>query len=102
MKEALLKGELSQIGQLLDTSWQHKKNMAEGISNNQIDAIYSAVMKAGALGGKMSGAGGGGFMIFFAEPEANLTVKKALAEFNGTITRFEFCNEGLTTWTINE
>ena len=60
MKEAILKGELDKIGQILDFSWQFKKNMAAGITNPFIDEIYETAMKNGASGGKISGAGGGG------------------------------------------
>ena len=62
MKEAILKGKLDQIGELLNVSWEYKKQMADGITNPQIDKIYDVAMNAGATGGKISGAGGGGFM----------------------------------------
>ena len=64
MKEALLKGRLHEIGEILDFGFQQKKQMAEGISNSLMDEIYEAAKKAGATGGKISGAGGGGFMTF--------------------------------------
>ncbi len=64
MKEAVLKGELEEIGEILDYGWRFKKQMAEGITNPLIDKIYESAMLAGASGGKISGAGGGGFMIF--------------------------------------
>jgi len=59
MKEAILKGELDKIGAILDFGWQYKKQMAEGITNPVIDEIYDIAKKAGATGGKISGAGGG-------------------------------------------
>src|SRR6266513_79338 len=65
MKEALLKGRLHEIGEILDFGFQQKRKMAEGISNQLIDEIYEAAKSAGATGGKISGAGGGGFMIFY-------------------------------------
>lgn len=65
MKEALLKGELDKIGEILDFGWKFKKNLADGVSNQLIDNIYEAAIHAGALGGKVSGAGGGGFIFFY-------------------------------------
>jgi D-glycero-alpha-D-manno-heptose-7-phosphate kinase len=65
MKESILKGELDRIGELLDFGWKFKKNMAAGITNPLIDDIYDTAIKNGATGGKVSGAGGGGFMFFY-------------------------------------
>src|SRR5690606_1850930 len=65
MKEALLKGQLEQIGHILDIGFEQKRRMASGINNQLIDDIYYAAKSAGATGGKISGAGGGGFMIFY-------------------------------------
>lgn len=102
MKEALLKGELNKIGHILDTSWQHKKQMASGISNEHIDRIYDAAIEAGATGGKISGAGGGGFMIFYANINKRYAIINALKAFGGESKIYEYSREGLTTWTINE
>ena len=65
MKEALLKGRLHEFGEILDFGFQQKRRMAHNISNSRIEEIYEAAKKAGATGGKISGAGGGGFMIFY-------------------------------------
>src|SRR2546423_4666761 len=64
MKEALLKGRLNEFGEILDYGHQQKRKMAEGITNELMEEIYQAAKDAGASGGKISGAGGGGFMIF--------------------------------------
>jgi len=101
MKEAILKGELEKIGEILDFGWQNKKLMAEGISNPMIDKIYDAARKAGATGGKISGAGGGGFMIFYCPENSRSKVIKALEAFGGKVKRYEFTMHGLTTWTIS-
>ena len=69
MKEAMLTGRIDRIGHLLHEGFVYKKKMAEGISNSWIDEIYEAAMEAGAEGGKVLGAGGGGFMMFFC-PDA--------------------------------
>lgn len=100
MKESLLKGELDRIGQILDFGWQNKKAMAAGISNPLIDDIYQSAISAGATGGKISGAGGGGFMIFYAPGTKRFDVIEALKKFGGRPMRYQFTNTGLTTWTI--
>ena len=100
MKEAVLKGNLDKIGEILDYGWQNKKKMAKGISNKTIDEIYELAIKNGATGGKISGAGGGGFMIFYCPDNTRNKVVKALEKFGGGIKRYEFTTHGLTTWTI--
>src|SRR5690606_38234951 len=81
MKEALLKGRVHEIGEILDFGFRQKKEMAEGISNSLMDEIYSAAKKAGASGGKISGAGGGGFMIFYCPGNSKFAVMDALSAF---------------------
>ncbi len=100
MKEALLKGELDNIGKILDFGWQHKKEMAEGITSPFIDKIYSKAMEHGASGGKISGAGGGGFMIFYCPENTRTNVINALKEFGGQTNRYEFTSSGLFSWSI--
>jgi len=100
MKEALLRGQLDKIGEILDYGWLFKKQMANGISNPLIDTIYNAAKEAGASGGKISGAGGGGFMIFYCPGNTRTSVADALTHFGGDCRRYEFTNRGLTTWTI--
>ncbi len=100
MKEALLRGEIDDIGKILHYGFQHKKAMAEGISNPHIEQIYNAAIKAGATGGKVSGAGGGGFMIFYAPYNNKFKVIETLNNIGGRVMRYSFTNHGLTTWTI--
>lgn len=100
MKEALLKGDVDGIGKILHYGWQHKKAMAEGISNTHIESIYAAALDAGATGGKISGAGGGGFMIFYAPYNNKFKVIEALNKLGGRVMRYSFTQHGLTTWTI--
>lgn len=100
MKEALLKGELHKIGEILAISWENKKQMAKGISNPLIDDIYSSAINAGATGGKISGAGGGGFMIFYADEANRTSVIEAITQFGGRVKHYEFSKQGLTTWTV--
>jgi len=100
MKEAILKGRLNDIGEILDFGFQQKRQMAEGISNPLMEEIYEAAKKAGATGGKISGAGGGGFMIFYCPANTKYNVIKSLDKFGGRYRRFQFTEHGLTTWTI--
>ena len=100
MKEALLKGKIDDIGRILDYGFAQKRNMADNISNNSIEAIYDAAKSAGATGGKISGAGGGGFMIFYCPGNTRYAVSDALARFGGEIKKYSFTKYGLTTWCV--
>ena len=101
MKEALLKDELHKIGDILALSWENKKKMAAGITTDFIDEIYDTAIEAGATGGKISGAGGGGFMIFYADDSKRYDVIKALSKFGGDSKRYEITEKGLVTWTVD-
>ncbi|MCF8448287.1 MAG: dehydrogenase [Taibaiella sp.] len=100
MKEAMLKGNIHDIGRILDYGFQFKKQMAKGITNDSMDAIYDAALKAGATGGKISGAGGGGFMMFYCPANTRFEVKKALQAFGGSISPYQFTERGLFTWRV--
>jgi D-glycero-alpha-D-manno-heptose-7-phosphate kinase len=100
MKEALLKGRLNEIGEILDFGFQQKRQMAEGISNHLMEEIYEAAKGAGASGGKISGAGGGGFMIFYCPKNTKFQVMDALSKFGGYCKPYQFVDHGLTSWTI--
>ena len=99
MKEALLRGNLAEIGSILDYGFEQKRKMAEGISNSMLEEIYDAAKKAGATGGKISGAGGGGFMIFYCPGNTKYQVANALEQFGGSIGKYQFVDQGLKTWT---
>ncbi|HEY0676866.1 MAG TPA: dehydrogenase [Chitinophagaceae bacterium] len=100
MKEALLKGRLHEIGEILDFGFQQKRQMAEGISNDLMEELYDTAKKAGATGGKISGAGGGGFMIFYCPANTKYNVMEALEKFGGQCRQYQFVDHGLTSWTI--
>ena len=100
MKDALLKGKLSEIGEILDYGFQQKRKMAANISNSSIEEIYEAAKKAGATGGKISGAGGGGFMIFFCPGNTNYAVKEALLKFGGEVKNYTFTKYGVSSWSV--
>ena len=100
MKESLLTGRLDAIGEILDFGFQQKRKMAANISNENIEEIYSAAKKAGATGGKISGAGGGGFMIFYCPGNTRYAVIKTLNTFGGKVRKYSFTDFGLTTWSV--
>lgn len=100
MKEALLKGKLDEIGEILNFGWHFKKQMAAEISNPELDNIYETALKNGALGGKISGAGGGGFMIFYCPGTTRYQVIDALKNFGGKVQPYAFTEKGIQTWTL--
>ena len=79
--QILASGDLRDFGLLLDEAWEIKRSLSQSVSTSEVDAAYAAAKKAGALGGKLLGAGGGGFMLLFAEPERHESVKKALPDY---------------------
>ncbi|HEX2606053.1 MAG TPA: dehydrogenase [Flavisolibacter sp.] len=100
MKEALLKGRLNEFGEILDFGYQQKRKMAEGISNPLMEEIYETACKSGATGGKISGAGGGGFMIFYCPGTTKYQVIRSLERFGGHHKNYQFVEHGLKTWTL--
>lgn len=100
MKEAILKGKVNEVGEILHFGWQHKKEMAEGITNPIIDEIYEIALKSGATGGKISGAGGGGFMMFYCSKNNKYKVIEELSKFGGEFRRYQFTKHGLKTWRV--
>ncbi len=100
MKETLLRGDIDGIGSILDYGWKYKKQMADSITNPLLDRIYDAAKAAGATGGKVSGAGGGGYMFFYCPSVTRYEVVEALKQFGGESKRYQFTTDGLKTWTI--
>lgn len=100
MKEALLKGNLNKIGEILDFGWTFKKQMADEITNPLLDELYETAKANGATGGKISGAGGGGFMIFYCPGDNRSRVIESLKPFGGEAKRYEFTTQGLVTWSF--
>ncbi len=100
MKEALLRGNIDEVGSILDFGFRYKKQMAQGISNTLMDEIYETALRAGATGGKISGAGGGGFMMFYCPGNSSYKVRTALSGFGGGFHPYQFVERGLFTWSI--
>ena len=102
MKEALLRGRLSEFGDLMGTAWEYKKRMSPRIATATIDEAYAEALKHGALGGKVTGAGGGGFMLFYCRPGHHHRVAERLEAMGLQPAEFAFDGEGLRTWTYVE
>ena len=86
------KTDLEEFGRLLDYTWQLKRGITDKVSTDSIDAVYSRALQAGATGGKLLGAGGGGFLLFYVDPDKQENVRKALE--NLLYVPFEFENGG--------
>jgi D-glycero-alpha-D-manno-heptose-7-phosphate kinase len=97
-KDALLKGDIHRIGELLNESWEYKKRFTSKISNQHIDHIYEVAIRNGAVGGKISGAGGGGFMFFICEYDRKHVVANELEKLGAEIVNYNFDKHGLQTW----
>ena len=98
MKEALLRGNLEAFARTLQAGWEAKKGMASSITNPLIDRIEALAMQNGAKGTKVTGAGGGGFMMFMCSPEDRLRLIRALSEESGQIMEFHFSHRGAMSW----
>jgi D-glycero-alpha-D-manno-heptose-7-phosphate kinase len=98
MKEAILRGDLARYAEILRHSWAVKKKLAVSVSNPHLDAIYDDAIKAGALAGKLSGAGGGGFFMFFVPPNNRMTLVRELEKRVGQVINFHFTAIGVQSW----
>jgi D-glycero-alpha-D-manno-heptose-7-phosphate kinase len=100
MKECLLKGDFNGIVQSMQQGWESKKASAKTVSNPHIDGIYNATVEAGAIAGKVSGAGGGGFMMFFVPPEKRMNVVRTLQRYEGQVSNVHFTKHGTQAWRL--
>ena len=100
MKECLLKGDFSGFVDSMRSGWENKKRSARTVSNSHIDELYQSAIDAGALAGKVSGAGGGGFMLFFVPTDKRMNVIRALNRFPGQVSNCHFTKHGTQAWKI--
>lgn len=100
MKECLLRGDFEGLVESMRLGWENKKRSAKTVSNPHIDEIYKAATHAGALAGKVSGAGGGGFMLFFVPTERRMDVIRALYKFEGQVSNCHFTKHGTQAWRV--
>tara|TARA_B110000008_G_scaffold279475_1_gene326683 strand:+ start:2621 stop:4042 length:1422 start_codon:yes stop_codon:yes gene_type:complete len=102
MRENLLRHKLTEFGSDLNRNWQLKRQFGAKISNNNIDEVYEYAIKHGALGGKLLGAGGGGFFIFYVEPANQNSFLGAMRNKGFERTVFNFDHDGMKSWTNRE
>jgi D-glycero-alpha-D-manno-heptose-7-phosphate kinase len=98
LKNALLRGKLNEFGDLLNEAWVNKKKMARQISNGDIEELYAVARHLGALGGKVTGAGGGGYMFFYCPFDRKHLIAEALERLGARVVPFNFDMNGLRTW----
>ncbi len=101
ISETLVKGNIDDAGTLLHESWEYKKQFSGNISNKHIDSLYKSAISKGAIGGKVSGAGGGGFMYFICKYDKKGDVIQELKKRGAEVTDFMFEPHGVTTWRSN-
>ena len=102
MKNALLSRRLDEFGDLLHAAWESKKRLTPRVSNDLIDEMYETCRKHGALGGKITGAGGGGYMLLYCQFEKKHKVAEAVKKLGAIPTEFAFESRGLQTWRTSE
>lgn len=100
MKEALLTGNFTRLAEILGSAWEAKKQVSDGISNSEIDRIYRVAVAHGAYSGKVSGAGGGGFMFFMVNPVRKMQLLRELGKEQGKVMNFRFVKEGVKGWKV--
>jgi D-glycero-alpha-D-manno-heptose-7-phosphate kinase len=100
MKECLLKGDFDGIVGSMRQGWENKKRSARAVSNPFIEEIHNSATAAGALAGKVSGAGGGGFMMFFVPPEKRMDVIRVLNQYQGQVSNCHFIKHGTQAWRV--
>lgn len=102
IKDELLKGNLHNFGKLLDYSWQSKKRMSSKITNPQVNALYDEAKKAGALGGKLLGAGGGGFLLMYCPYNVKHKVAARMEQAGGQLMDWNFELRGTQSWICDD
>jgi D-glycero-alpha-D-manno-heptose-7-phosphate kinase len=101
MKSALLHRRLDEFGRLLDLEWQHKRRMSPRISSPELDELYSVAREEGAIGGKITGAGGGGYMLLYCRYDRKRAVRDKMREMGVWMTEVSLEPLGLQTWRVN-
>ena len=102
MRNKLLRGQLDNFGSLLDQAWQLKRKFSSKITSQAIDDVYDGAIKNGAYGGKLLGAGGGGFFLFYVPAYNKFQLMDYLTERSHTVQPFQFEVSGLQSWTMRE
>jgi D-glycero-alpha-D-manno-heptose-7-phosphate kinase len=98
MKQALLRGEIRHVAEILNRSWLAKKRTARSVSNSHIEELHAAAMTHGAIAGKVSGAGGGGFFMFIVPPQHRVKLIRSLNQMQATASAVHFTGDGAESW----
>ncbi len=101
MKNALLLGQIDEFGSILHEEWSAKKRLSPKITTPRIDEMYEVARESGAIGGKLLGAGGGGYLLLLCEFDKWHFMAERLEKLGGTIVRFAFDPQGLQTWEVD-
>jgi D-glycero-alpha-D-manno-heptose-7-phosphate kinase len=101
MKDALLHRRLDEFGRLLDLEWQHKRRMSPRISSPELDELYETAKREGAIGGKITGAGGGGYMLLYCRFDRKHAVRERMRELGVWMSEVSLEPLGLQTWRVN-
>lgn len=102
MKQSLLKGNMAEFGDLLHEAWMQKKRMNSLVSTSNIDELYDAARNMGARGGKILGAGGGGYILLFCPFNCKHLIAKRVEEMGSQVVPFSFEDHGLQVWSVNK
>lgn len=100
LKTALLQGDFDTFARIFGEAWEEKKKMAAAITNTEIQKVFDVAFSAGAIAGKVSGAGGGGFIIFMVNPSRKCHLMKALGQLDGKVMNFQFSEGGTHGWKL--
>ena len=100
LKMALLKGDMAEFARIMGSAWEDKKKMASAITNPMIQEAFDVALGAGAISGKVSGAGGGGFIMLMVPPEKKHRVAEALSALPGKVVPFQFTHKGAVAWKL--
>ena len=100
MKLALLQGDMDAFAHILGTAWEDKKKMSSAITNPMIQEAFDVALRAGAVSGKVSGAGGGGFIMLVVPPQKRFAVSEALSALSGKVVPFQFTEKGAVAWKL--
>ena len=101
-RDCLLRGNLLKFGENLHSSWMLKRNFGNKITNKNLDNIYNIAIKNGAIGGKLLGAGGGGYFLFYTAAKTKFSLIKVLEKHGMSIKPFNFDEHGLESWKVRE
>jgi D-glycero-alpha-D-manno-heptose-7-phosphate kinase len=101
MKQALLGGNVHRVAQVLNRSWQAKRRTSKSVTNSKVDEIFELGLKNGAVAGKVSGAGGGGFLMFMTQPEHRYRLVTALNEAGSMAMPVQFTETGAESWVVS-